>query len=225
MKEILSFMKEFNTYHHKHWFSSHKDEWKKVRSKFDEFMQFMVQKVGAFDDRIDAALVEDKKVYKIFRINRDIRFSKDKTPYKKNISGTITLGSMTEGFPGYYISIQPGDKSFVGGGIYMPDSSSLKRIRIKIDQSPETFRNILNKKSFKKMFPDGIETDLKVATVPRGYAKDNPAIELLRFKSFTAGRSFSDQEVISPDFPKEVVKTLKALYPLQEFLSPQKYYE
>lgn len=220
MKNILSFMKEFNTYHHKHWFSQNKSQWQMVRSDFDEYIKKIVEKVSRFDPSIRNHLENGNKAYKIFRINRDIRFSKDKTPYKKNISGTIALGKMSEGFPGYFISIQPGDKSFIGGGIYMPDSPTLKRIRNKINQSPGTLEKIINKKSFRSIFPSGIDTDLKLMTTPRGYEKNNPAIELLRLKSFTAGRIFTDKQVLDKDFEKEIVATLKALYPLQEFLSP-----
>ena len=221
MKKIFSFMKEFQQYHHKHWFSQHKKEWKDVRLEFDMCMVNWTKKVSLFDLDIRHANSLGNKVYKIFRINRDIRFSKDKTPYKRNISGTIAIDSMSNGYPGYYISIEPGNKSFVGGGIYLPNSEALKRIRTKIDQSPETLRKIINKKSFRKMFIDGIDTDLIVATTPRGYHKDNPGIDLLRLKSFTAGRVFSDAEVLSEDFNKEVMKTLKSLYPLNEFLKPQ----
>lgn len=219
MKNILSFMEEFNKYHHKHWFSQNKSRWTDVRSEFDEFMQKTVKKVSQFDPFIKNAIKKNKPVYKIFRINRDIRFSKDKTPYKKNISGTISLGKMSEGFPGYYISIQPGNKSFIGGGIYMPKSSDLKRIRAKIDQSPDTLMKIINNKKFRIFFPDGIDTDLKVKTTPRGYQKDNPAIDLLRLKSFTAGRYFSDKEILGNNFETEIFDTLKVLYPLQEFLT------
>jgi uncharacterized protein (TIGR02453 family) len=221
MKEIFNFMQEFQKYHHKYWFSQNKKEWKNVRNSFDNIIFDIVQKVSKFDTHIKISLQKNKKVHKIFRINRDIRFSKNKTPYKSNISGTIALGSMSEGFPGYYISIEPGNKSFVGGGIYLPDTETLKRIRSKIDQSPDTLRKIINKKAFRDIFPTGIDTDLMVVTTPRGYDKHNPGIDLLRLKSFTAGRIFSDHEVLSLEFKKEVIKTLKTLYPLNEFLKSQ----
>lgn len=222
MKNILSFMQEFNKFHHKHWFSQNKKQWKEVRNEFDVIMQDLTLSVSKFDPNIKEAQNLGKNVYKIFRINRDVRFSKDKNPYKRNISGTIALGKMSDGYPGYYLSIEPGNKSFVGGGVFMPDSPSLKRIRKKIDQSPSTLRKILKMKSFRDIFPNGIETDLKVMTYPKGYSKDNPAIDLLRFKSFTAGRNFTDKEVLSENFEKDIIKTLKALYPLQDFLNPQK---
>lgn len=217
MKEILNFMKEFQKHHHKYWFSQHQDEWKNVRISFLEYISNLSTDISKYDEHV-AKNKENQKVVKMFRINRDIRFSKDKIPYKRNISGTIAAGSMSEGFPGYYISIEPGNKSYVGGGIYMPDPATLKRIRTKIDQSPKTLEKIINKKPFRNIFPDGIDTDLKVKTNPRGYSKDNPGIELLRLKSFTAGRSFADTEVLSKDFDKKVRKTLKELYPLIEFL-------
>jgi len=128
---------------------------------------------------------------------------------------------MTDGYPGYYISIEPGGKSFIGGGIHSPDPQVLKRIRTKIDQSPQILRKIINKKSFRNMFPSAIDTNLMVATTPRGYHKDNPGIDLLRLKSFTAGRIFTDAEVLSEGFNKEVIKTLKILYPLNDFLKSQ----
>ena len=219
MKEIFNFMKEFQKHHHKYWFSQNKERWKEIRSQFDTFMLEISKEVMVFDNYIQTFHNQNKKIYKIFRINRDIRFSKDKTPYKRNISGTIAVGNMGDGCPGYYISIEPGDRSFVGAGIHTPNSESLKRIRNKIDRFSNVLENIINKKTFKTIFPNGIDTQNKLITSPRGYNKDHPAIDLLRLKSFTAGRTFTDVEVLSENFKKKLIKTLKELQPLNEFLT------
>lgn len=151
-----------------------------------------------------------------FRIYRDVRFSKDKRPYKMNMGAGFSAHGKMEQEPGYYIHIEPGN-CFVAGGLYMPDSENLAKVRQEIDYNAEAFLKILKDKKFKKYF-SGLDDFDKVKTAPKGYPKDHPYIDLLKNKSFVVSHSFSDRQVLDKNFVKQVAKVCKALKPLNDFL-------
>jgi uncharacterized protein (TIGR02453 family) len=121
----------------------------------------------------------------IFRINRDVRFSKNKAPYKTNFGASINPGGKKSMIAGYYVHIEPG-KSFLAAGTYMPEAPYLSAIRQEIDYNLEEFKKIVGAKDFKKEFTSlSVEDALK--TVPKGYDKENPALEFLKLKHFHCG--------------------------------------
>ena len=151
----------------------------------------------------------------LHRIYRDTRFAKDKTPYKTGWSGGLSReGAALRG--GYYFYLSPGG-SYVGGGFYQPESADLSHIRAHIDADAKQLRKILSSKAFRDTFGELQGEQLK--TAPKGYAKDHPAIDLLRYKSMYAMRKFTDKEVLSPDFPKEIDKTMRKLRPFFDYMS------
>ena len=151
-----------------------------------------------------------------FRIYRDVRFSKDKRPYKTNMGAGFSAHGKMEQEPGYYLHIEPG-KSFIAGGLYMPSPENLAKIRQEIDYNAERFLKILNNKKFKSYFK-GLEEWDKLKTMPKGYAKDHPHIELLKNKSFVVSHKFSDSEVTNKNFRKKVAEACKLMKPMNDYL-------
>jgi uncharacterized protein (TIGR02453 family) len=152
----------------------------------------------------------------IFRINRDIRFSNDKTPYKVNMGASIGPGGKKSYDAGYYIHIQPG-ASFLAGGVWQPPSPMLNAIRQEIDYNSEEFNKLIKNKEFKKHFGALSEED-KVKTTPKGYDKSHPDIESLKLKSFIMVHDLKDTQVLSKDFIKHCETVFKAMHPVNLFL-------
>ena len=152
----------------------------------------------------------------MFRIYRDVRFSKDKTPYKPHFAGSFSrLGKHLRG--GYYLRIRPGE-SFLAGGFWEPNKEDLLRIRKEIEVDATEFREILEDKNFQYYFGNTFKGD-ELKTAPRGFDKEHPDVDLLRKKGFIAVRNFTDQEVLSPNFSSEVDNSYKALRPFFNLFS------
>ena len=155
----------------------------------------------------------------MFHINRDIRFSKDKTPYKTNFGASIKRGGKKSPFAGYYFHCAPGE-SFAGGGIWMPEAADVKKVRQEIDYNFDEFKGIVESKSFKKVFGGLYHSpEVSLSTVPKGYEKDNPAIEYLKFKSIIAERHIPDEQLTKGSLHKTTVNTFLALKPLIDFIN------
>ena len=212
--EMIQFLMELEQNNEKVWFEAHRADYKKLRAEFTEFLQDLAEQIAYFDPVVQMQL-GDPKLVKVFRINRDMRFSKDKRPYKTNIGGTI--GGAGETQPLYYLSIEPGS-SMAGGGLYMPPANVLHTIREKVDTDYATVEAILNSESFRAAFPDGLTQEGALKTAPRGYSTDHPAIGLLRLKSFAAIRGFSDEEVVQEDFGDRIHDIYEALSELNAYL-------
>jgi uncharacterized protein (TIGR02453 family) len=153
----------------------------------------------------------------MFRIYRDVRFSKDKRPYKNNLGASINIGGKKATNAGYYLHIEPGG-SFLAGGIWMPPSDVLKKIRQEIDYNGKPFHKIIDNKDFKKQFGKPDE-EYKLKTTPKGYDKDHPDIEYLRLTSFIVWHKYSDKIVSSKNFVKELGKATKLMRPFLDFLN------
>ena len=213
----LSFLKNLKANNNKQWFQSHKHDFEHARDEFTEFMRATAEAIATFDPLIRTALT-DPKTIKVFRIYRDVRFSKDKSPYKTNLGGYIAPHGMEGGLPGYYLHIQPGE-SFAGGGLHMPDSKTLGNIRDVIAKDDKPLRNVLSDKRFTKHFKDLDRSYDTLKTVPRGYPKDHPAADLLKLKSFIAGKTLNDTEITSKAFMNDLVDTFKSLSLLVDYLA------
>ena len=212
---LLNFLQELAQNNNRAWFEEHKQNYKSLHQEFTHYMMAIAEQVAHFDTAIQNRM-GDPKLIKIFRIYRDTRFAKDKTPYKTNFSGTIAASNQA-GHPVYYLSIEPG-RSFAGGGIHMPPSEVLQAIREKLDEDHTTLEEVLNSKPFKTIFPGGLDRFSELKTAPRGYRKDHPAIHLLRLKSFVSTRSFSDDEITREDFTHTLLASYEALSPLNAYL-------
>lgn len=211
MKKAHAFLASLAANNSKEWMDANKKEYLSCKRDFEEFVKEILFGLEAFDPGI--ANEDPKKC--IFRINRDVRFSANKDPYKTNFGAYMAIGGRTTGQPGYYIQIQPGN-NFLGGGLYHPEAESLKRIRQEIDYNGDEFLEIVSNVNFKKTSPSAYDDRLK--TVPKGYAKDHPNIDWLKYKSYAFMHGFSDEETHAADFPQRVVEIFKHLHPLILFL-------
>jgi len=155
----------------------------------------------------------------MFRINRDVRFSKDKSPYKTNMGAFINRGGKKSLFAGYYFHCEPG-QSFTGGGLWMPMPPELKKVRQEIDYNFAAFRKIISSKKFKSVYTDlSRDPEYVLARLPKGYEADNPAAAYLKLKSFVAMTSIKDTDLIAKDLVKKTVASFEALQPLIEFIN------
>lgn len=212
MEMILKFLKSLAKNNNREWFEKNKPKYLEVKLQFEDFLEAFHKEAVKFDESLGG--LNPRKLG--FRIYRDVRFSKDKRPYKVNMGAGMSAHGKMEQEPGYYIHIEPG-KSFVAGGIYMPDNENLAKIRQEIDYNTKDIQKILNDKKFKKLFPALGDFD-KLKTAPKGYAKDHPNIDLLRYKSYIVSHNFTDAEVIQKDFVKKAAAACKTLLPLNTFL-------
>ncbi len=202
----LQFLKDLVENNNRPWFQEHKDQYTNALENMKEFLA----DVKAGMDKIDHL-----ESMKLMRIYRDVRFSKDKSPYKRNF-GTGFKRATAALRGGYYLHIEPG-ASFAGGGFWGPDSKDLKRIRKEFEMDDKHIRKIISTKKFRDFF--GALEGEGVKTAPKGFDKDHPAIDLIRKKQFIVKRSFTDEEVLDPNFDKTVVDTFKAMKPFFNYMS------
>jgi len=213
-KTTLSFLSSLKKNNDREWFRKNQALYADAKNNFETLMQEIINKIIDFEPIIKGLEVKNC----VYRINRDIRFSNDKSPYKSHFGAFIVRGGKKNGdkFAGYYIHIEPGS-SILAGGAYMPPSPWLAAIREKIDQESVLFNKIINQKDFIKYF--GHLDGEKLKTPPRGYTSDNPNIELLKFKSYLVVNEVPDKLVISPDYFEHVIKVLKSMKPLNDFVN------
>jgi uncharacterized protein (TIGR02453 family) len=210
---ILKFLKDIKKNNDRTWFEKNKPRYLEVKQGFEDFIGEALKEFVKFDSKLGG--LDHKKLP--FRIYRDVRFSKDKSPYKVNMGAGFSPNGKLVQEPGYYIHIEPGNKSFVAGGIYMPDAPNLAKIRQEIDYNGDALKKIVNGKGFKNSF-DGFDEFDKLKTMPKGYAKDHPHIEILKLKSIIVSHTFTDKEVLDPKFLKYVAGHAKAINPLNDFI-------
>ncbi len=213
LDQNLKFLKDIARNNNRDWFEKNKSRYLEAKNNFDDFLEALHKELLKFDESL--AGINPRKL--AFRIYRDVRFSKDKRPYKTNMGAGFSFRGKMEQEPGYYIHIEPG-KSFVAAGLYLPDSANLAKVRQEIDYNTKAFLKILNDRSFKKYF-DGLDPFDQVKTAPKGYSKDHPHIDLLRHKSHIVSHYFSDNQVKDKKFVKHVAVVCKAAKPLNRFLS------
>jgi uncharacterized protein (TIGR02453 family) len=210
----LKFLSDLSHNNDRIWFAENRRNYTEARDNYLIFVQAVINEIVRFEPEFMG--LEAKHC--VFRINRDIRFSTDKSVYKTNFGAFMVRGGKKNGdkFPGYYLHIEPGS-SFVAGGAYIPPSPWLNAIRDNIVYSGDKLVKIINSKEYSNYF-SGLEGE-KLKLPPRGYSKDHPHIELIKMKSFLAERSFSDDEVTNPAFFDVVTGAFRAMKPLNDFLS------
>lgn len=208
----LTFLTDLAAHNHKEWFEENRSRYKAARENVISFVDELMEEMLEFEPDVQG--LEARKC--LFRINRDVRFSKDKSPYKTNFGASISRGGRKSGFVGYYLQIQPGS-NMIAGGSYMPAGPELKKIRAHIDLHAPAFREILAAPSFVKHFGEMQGPELK--TAPKGYERDHPAIDLLRKKSFTVFAEIDDAVVLEAGFKEQVLAHFKAMKPFLNYLN------
>jgi uncharacterized protein (TIGR02453 family) len=209
---ILEFLKALKNNNNRNWFAENKKWYQNSREEFEVYVNFLIGEIQQFDNDIRFLTAKDF----IFRIYRDIRFSRDKSPYKTNFGAFFVKGGRKSGNAGYYLHIEPGN-CFLAGGIYMPSSYILKIIRKEIYENIEEFKSIITDKKFIHHFKEISGEKLKAS--PHGYSGDFPEMELLKHKSYTAIKSIPDNFILNENFNEEVIRVFKAIYPLINFIN------
>ncbi len=205
-KNTLSFLKELKKNNTREWFAENKKQFKAIEADVKVYYASIADALKIHD--------EIEKI-KMFRIYRDVRFSKDKTPYQPHFAGSFSrTGAKRRG--GYYLRIRPGE-SFIATGFWQPNKEDILRIRKELELDSAEFRGIINEKSFKSIWGELKGEELK--TAPKGFNKEDPNIDLIRKKQFIFTREFTDKEVLSPDFFNIVTSSFKAIRPYFDLMS------
>ncbi|KAF2330173.1 DUF2461 domain-containing protein [Flavobacterium daemonense] len=214
-KESLQFLDDLKKNNNREWFQENKKRYEIFKKDYHQLVSDFLEVMKPLDPSLE--LLEVKNC--TFRINRDIRFSKDKSPYKAHLGVWISGGTKGLNRAGYYVHIEKG-ASFIAGGFYSPESEDLKKVRKEIAFFYDDLEEILNNKDFKREFGSlDINENNSLKSMPRGYEKDHPAIEFLKLKSFTATQKYDISEVTQKDFVSKMSKKLIALKPLNEFIN------
>ncbi|MFN8288873.1 MAG: DUF2461 domain-containing protein [Chitinophagaceae bacterium] len=212
----LRFLKDLKKNNNKPWFDKNRKAYESAKADFAGFIQAVIDQHGKKDPSIKDLLAKDC----MFRINRDIRFSKDKSPYKTNFGASINKGGRKAwNSAGYYFHLEPGG-CFTGGGIYMPDPDTLKKVRQEIDYNLPGFKKIIQSGTFKKVYGSLDQSaEFSLSRVPKGYEPDNPAAAFLKLKSFIAMTRLTDADLTSRQLIKKTVAAFEALQPLIGFIN------
>ncbi len=209
----IKFLKDLKKNNNKPWFDEHRKQYENAKADYLSLSAEMITAIARFDKPI--GILEAKNC--TFRINRDVRFSKNKDPYKSNMAAYFNKDGKKGMGAGYYLHIEPG-KSFAAGGIWVPEPPVLAGIRQEIDYNYQEWKKIVTGKSFTKTFTEGISGDT-LSRPPKGYDENNPAIEFIKMKSFIVRKSFTDGEVQETGFVKNVAKAFAEMKPLVDFIN------
>lgn len=212
MQAVLQFLTGLQANNNREWFQVNREEYEKSKKEFASFINQLIARIAIFDPQISGAEAKDC----IFRINRDTRFSNDKTPYKTNMGAFIAAGGRKSPLAGYYVHLQPGE-SFLSGGIYMPQPDVLKTLRTEIFENTEEFLRILNQPEFKNLF--GYLWGDKLQSAPKGFPRDYKYIDLLKFKHYAVVHTASDAVVTNSSYLESAEKIFKMLHPFNQFLN------
>lgn len=215
-KKTLQFLKDIKTHNDRDWFEKNRTKFDAAKEDFESFIAQVLSGTSKFDDTLKDLQAKNCT----YRQYRDVRFSKDKRPYKINMGAYLNRGGKKSLFAGYYFHLEPGNNSFIGGGLWVPQAPELKKVRQEIDYCFDEFSGIINSKKFQKVYNGLNASDgMKLKTVPKGYEADHPAIEILKHKSFVAMRPVTDEEMLSKDLLKITVDAYKTLHPLLNFIN------
>ena len=211
MLRVFEFLNDLKNHNNREWMQDNRQLYLESKEEVTELIQKLINEISQFDSGILGLQPKDC----IFRINRDIRFSQNKDPYKNNFGAAITAGGRKTGNPSYYLHIAP-EKSFFAGGMYMPSAGRLKKIRQEIDYNASELKAILWGDTFYKTFGDIRGQALK--TCPRGYSSDHPDIMLLRLKSFLVKKDLTDRSFHSPHYFSRLISLSEMIYPFNKYL-------
>lgn len=214
-KNTLLFLKGLKANNHKDWMDANRQDYLAAKEDFEKFTAAMLLVLGK--DNPDIAVLKAKDC--TFRINRDIRFSQNKAPYKSNMGWYIARGGKKSPFAGFYCHIEPG-QSFFAGGIWMPMPDVLKQVRQEIDYNYPDFRKIITQKKFKETFGDLDRSEgFALSRPPKGYEADNPAVDYLKLKSFIVSTPLDEKQLTAPGFVEYVAGLCTTARPFIDFLN------
>lgn len=200
MNKIFNFLEKLDKHNNKKWMDEYRVYYEESRHLFKDLVQTMLDNIGLFDPQVSDQRVQDS----LFYINRDQRFNKEAPPYKNYFSALISKEGRHSVYSGYYIHLEPGNKSFIGGGIYRPSSDILKKIRLGISEKGDLLKEIIEQPQFSRVFGSIQGNCLKKA--PKEFNEDHPFIEFLKHKDFIVSREFKDHEVLGKNFISNLIQ-------------------
>jgi uncharacterized protein (TIGR02453 family) len=212
-KTTIDFLKNLKKNNNREWFEQNRAKYEAAKEDFLSLVDYGIQYLGTLDSRY----LDLKPKDCIFRINRDVRFSNDKSPYKTNMGAAFHTGGKKSGDAAFYFHLQPG-ASFVGGGLWHPEADKLKKVRQEIDYQLDAFKKIVLKKDFINTFGE-LSAEDKLKNVPKGYEVENKAAEYLKLKSFVAAKSLHDDDLLESSPEKIIQQSFKAINPFIQFLN------
>jgi uncharacterized protein (TIGR02453 family) len=212
-KETVDFLKTLKKNNSKEWFDNNRTKYLAAKENYLDFVAEILNTLKS----IDPTLQDIQPKNCVFRINRDVRFSANKNPYKTNFGASFSKGGKKIACAGYYFHLEPG-ACFIGGGYWMPMAEDLTKIRQEIDYGFDEFKNIIQQRAFKNTF-DTLDNKEKLIRPPKGYEKDNPALEYLKLKNFIVMASIEDNELLEKDLIPKVISHFKVMKPLVDFLN------
>ncbi|WP_028521929.1 DUF2461 domain-containing protein [Runella limosa] len=207
----LEFLQELAENNNREWFTEHRKRYDAAKKEMEALVKDLIKGIGEFENLPNT---EPKDC--LFRINRDIRFSKNKAPYKEWLSAAVGPGGRHSGRIDFYVHIQPGE-SFLGAGMWNPTPKQLAKFRQEIDFNPEALKSIIEAPEFKAYFPEAWGESLQ--RMPKGYPENHPDIALLKRKQLFFMHKYTDAEVTSPNFAKEIVNGCRLIKPYCDFLN------
>jgi uncharacterized protein (TIGR02453 family) len=210
----FKFLKALKNNNNKPWFDAHRKDYEQTKTDFTTQVNDIITGVSKFDSTVNHLTAKDC----MFRINRDVRFSKDKSPYKTNMGASINKGGKKINCAGYYFHCEPG-QCFAAGGFYMPMPPELAKIRQEIDYNFADWKKIVTQKNFKKYFPKGVEGIDTLSRPPKGYDENNPAIAYLKMKGFIVSLPVSDTALQDKSAGTTIIKTFEVIKPMIDFLN------
>lgn len=212
----LKFLKDLKKNNTKEWFDKNRKSYEAAKEDFASLVNSVITQFGKKDESISHLTSKDC----LFRINRDVRFSKNKAPYKTNMGASMVQGGKKSDLAGYYFHFEPGGNSFVGGGKYMTDADILKKIRQEIDYSWSEFSRIIKNKKFAAYYGDLEKGEgMSLSREPKGYEKNNPAIDYIKLKSWVATAPITDADLTDKNLAKKIIAAFETLQPLITFLN------
>ncbi len=212
-QSTLKFLSALKKNNNRDWFQANKKEYDAAKKDFMDYVQKLIAGISTFDKKVSG--LEAKNC--VFRINRDVRFSHDKSPYKTNMGANISPGGKKSAAAGYYFHVEPGG-SFIAGGMFQPEPDKLKAVREDIIYDPDDFKKIIGSKDFKKHYSK-LWDEGKLKTAPKGFDKEHPDIDLVKYKSYIVVKNLSDKEVLDKNLVKNALEAFKALKPMNDFLN------
>ena len=212
---VIPFLTELNKNNNREWFTENKKWYQQSMDDFKAFIDDLIPHLAQIDSSLNGVSAKDC----VYRIYRDVRFSKDKTPYKIHFGANISSGGRKSKQAGFYLHIEPAGTSITGGGIFMPEPPILKALRNEFYKVPEELIDILEDSKFKKHFKDGLWNKDKLKLAPKGFPKDFEHIDLLKNKSFVAVSELLNSEISSVKFIQKLIGIHKAMYPLNRLIN------
>ena len=211
-KETFQFLKNLKKNNNREWFNENRELYNSIRKEFEDFISIVIQEIAVFDPGSYTTAKEA-----IYRIHNDLRFSKDKPPYKTNFGAYITGGGRRGITAGYYLHIEPGE-SFLAGGIYMPSPDILKAVRTEILENYDEFLSIVNDPLFIKNFGRNLWGE-KLKSAPKGFPADFIGIDYLKYKHYTIAKDIADTGVTGKAYLKDTLSTFRSMVPFNSFIN------